>query len=87
MPQVEFFGIPRHRTGVAKTVAAGTTLGEVLRDLAERFPQFASDCLDHKKALLPQVVANLGGDRFVRDPDTPLSEDDTVLFLSADSGG
>ena len=84
---VEFYGIPRQRAGVAHTTAAGTTLGEVLADLAARFPEFDADCLESSSTLRPQVVANLGGNRFIRDPHTPLSEDDILLILSADSGG
>jgi molybdopterin converting factor small subunit len=37
--------------------------------------------------LQPSIVANLNGDRFVRDPRTPLSAGDSVLILSADAGG
>ena len=84
--RVEFYGIPRERAGVAATAAAGTTLGEVLRDLSSRFPGFAADCVE-PSGLKPQVIANVGGERFVRDPETPLTENDVLLILSADAGG
>lgn len=87
MPRVEFYGIPRQRTGVAATTAAGTTLGELLLDLSSRFPKFAAECTTRNGELSLQVTANIGGQQFVRDPDTPLAEDDIVLILSADAGG
>jgi molybdopterin converting factor small subunit len=37
--------------------------------------------------LHPSIVANLNGDEFVSDPDTPLADDDRLLILSADAGG
>ena len=87
MPRVEFYGIPRERAGVAQTTATGRTLGEVIEELAARFPAFAADCVGPEGGLKPQVVANVRGDRFVRDPATPLDEDDVLLILSADAGG
>jgi molybdopterin converting factor small subunit len=83
---VEFFGIPRARAGTAATTAQGRCLGEVLSDLAGRFPEFARDCLDGNR-LRPGFTANLRGERFVTDPQTPLAEGDTVLLLSVDAGG
>ncbi len=38
---VELFGIPRARAGVARTTADGRCLGDVLAELAERFPALA----------------------------------------------
>jgi len=84
--QVEFFGIPRARAGVAATTAVGCCLGEVLGDLAGRFPELANTCIENL-ALQPGYTANLGGDRFVTDPATPLIEGSTVLLLSLDAGG
>lgn len=87
---IEFFGIPRQRTGVAKcelTFAAETiTLEQVLSELGRRFPAFADDCLraDH---LMPGYAANLGGERFLSDPATVLHNGDELLILSADAGG
>jgi molybdopterin converting factor small subunit len=87
MPFVEFYGIPRERAGIAATTAAGKTLGEVLLDLSSRFPEFAADCVDSGGRLRPQVVANVGGESFVRHPGTHVAEDAVVLILSADAGG
>ncbi|MDZ4684221.1 MAG: MoaD/ThiS family protein [Planctomycetaceae bacterium] len=84
--RVELFGIVRARAGVATTTAVGKTLGDVLADLATRFPPLAETCIDGRR-LRPGFTANLGGERFVTAADTPLSDGDTVLLLSLDAGG
>ena len=83
---VELFGIARARAGVAQTTVEGECLGDVLADLAVRFPALADTCIDGRQ-LCPTFTANLGGERFVREPETPLCEGDTVLLLSLDAGG
>jgi molybdopterin converting factor small subunit len=83
---VELFGIPRARAGVAETSAVGENLGDVLFDLAAKFPRLAETCIEGR-ALRPGFVVNLSADRFVTSPETPLSEGDTVLLLSLDAGG
>ena len=88
--EVEFFGIPRSRAGVPSARCEfsepQTTLVSIIRDLERRFPDFGSDCT-HKGALAPSVVVNLAGERFVRDPTTPIYDGETVLIMSADAGG
>jgi molybdopterin converting factor small subunit len=83
---VELFGIPRARAGVAQTLATGSNLGDVLADLGNRFPSLAESCIDGR-SLRPGFIVNLGAERFVTAPDTPLREGDTVLLLSLDAGG
>lgn len=83
---VELFGIPRARAGLAATSAAGGTLGDVLSDLAGRFPQLAESCIQGRE-LRAGYVANVGAERFVTAPDTPLRDGDVVLLLSLDAGG
>ena len=83
---VELFGIPRQRAGVARTTAEGCCLGDVLADLAERFPSLGTACIDGRH-LRSGFTANLGGDRFVTDPETILHDGDAVLILSVDAGG
>jgi len=83
---VELFGIPRTRAGVARTTAVGKCLGDVLADLSARYPQLADSCIDGR-CLRPGFTANVGGQRFVTDPQTTLEEGDTVLLLSLDAGG
>ncbi len=83
---VELFGIPRARAGLWRTSAEGANLGDVLADLAKKFPQLANTCIDGR-ALRPGFIVNLGAERFVTAPETPLGEGDTVLLLSLDAGG
>jgi len=83
--RVEFFGISRERSGVAELQVQAATLGELLGTLAVKYPALAELMPD--KRLHPALAANLNGDRFVRDPRTPLDEHDCLLILSADAGG
>ena len=82
---VEFFGVPRQRAGISELEVKADTLGQLLATLAAHIPSLgefiAVDRLDST------LVANLNGDRFVNDPETPLGEGDRVLILSADAGG
>jgi molybdopterin converting factor small subunit len=61
------------------------TLGQVLGVLSTRCPGLSE--LITAEGLHPSIAANLNGDDFIRDLDTPLSEDDRLLILSADAGG
>lgn len=83
---VELFGIARARAGIASTTAAGECLGDVLADLADRFPDLAKNCIDGRR-LRPGFLANLGGQRFVTEQETPLHDGDVVLLLPLDAGG
>ena len=83
---VELFGIPRARAGLSHTFAEGDNLGDVLADLAKKFPPLAETCVDGR-SLRPGFIVNLGAECFVSSPETPLSEGDTVLLLSLDAGG
>jgi molybdopterin converting factor small subunit len=83
---VELFGIPRARAGLSQTSAVGSNLGDVLADLARKFPPLAETCIDGR-SLRPGYIVNLSAERFVTAPDTPLCENDTVLLLSLDAGG
>jgi len=82
---VEFFGIPRVRVGVGGMKMHANTLGQLLVSLAVEVPAMRE--LIDGRSLRASFVANLNGDRFIRDPETPLAEDDRVLILSADAGG
>ncbi len=83
---VEFYGIPRERAGVATTVVDGRRLGEILIDLARRFPRLGESCFDSGR-LRPGATANVNGSRFVSDPNTLLEPSDTLLIMTADAGG
>ncbi|MFO0977375.1 MAG: MoaD/ThiS family protein [Planctomycetaceae bacterium] len=84
--KVEFYGIPRARAGVAETMAEGHTTGEVLADLASRFPKLAESCIDGQK-LRQGYALNLRGDQFLTDQVISLTDGDVLLFLSLDAGG
>jgi molybdopterin converting factor small subunit len=83
---VELFGIPRARAGLAQTSAVGKNLGDVLADLAKKFPPLAESCIDGR-SLRPGFIVNLSAEQFVTSPETPLRDGDTVLLLSLDAGG
>ena len=83
---VEFFGVSRRRAGAARVEVQGATLGEVLAELAGRFPALAAECLD-AGSLQSGTLVNLNGQRFVHDPLTPLAPGDALLILSSDAGG
>ena len=82
---VEFLGVPRERAGISELEVQADTLGRLLGTLAARIPSLAELIVVDR--LYPSFVANLNGDQFISDPETPLAEDDCVLILSADAGG
>lgn len=82
---VEFLGVPRQRAGISELEVQADTLGQLLGTLAARIPSLG-DVVSLDR-LHPAFAANLNGDQFVSDPETPLGEDDCVLILSADAGG
>lgn len=84
--RVEFYGIPRARAGVAQAIAAGNTLGELVRSLSQMFPALSEYCFDGPQ-FRPGYTANVSGDRFTTDPTTPLNDGVTVLIMSLDAGG
>jgi molybdopterin converting factor small subunit len=82
---VEFFGVSRDRAGVDEIDVQADTLGRLLGTLAVRMPGLA-ELIDVDR-LHPSLVANLNGDCFISDPQTPLGEHDRVLIVSSDAGG
>ena len=87
---IEFFGVPRQRAGTERVEIEAASLGEALAVLSERFGGMAEVCFDvcdEVGRLRSGYVANLNGDRFVSEPDTPLADGDSLLILSADAGG
>jgi hypothetical protein len=88
--RVEFYGIARQRAGVASLdlPLAGdeTTLAVAFRLLADALPEFGRECLENG-CLRTTLAANLGGERFVSDPELIIREGQCLLILSADAGG
>ena len=83
---IEFFGVPRQRAGTQRVEIEAGSLGEALTVLSERFEGMAEVCFEGERLRLG-YVANLNGDRFISEPDTPLADGDALLILSADAGG
>ncbi len=88
--QVEFFGIPRERAGVAlaKVQVPGQPpkLRDLLAVLAEQFPGFGATCVAGEQ-LREEYLFVVQGRRFSRDADVVLEAYESVLILSADAGG
>jgi molybdopterin converting factor small subunit len=82
---VEFLGVSRERAGVAELSVQADTFGRLLGTLADQIPGLAE--LIAVDRLHPSLAANLNGERFISDPQTPLRDEDRVLILSSDVGG
>ena len=88
--QVEFFGIPRRRTGIASIAVpcdtSSVTLAEIFGWLEARFPDLQQDCI-RENVLLPSCIVNLNAQEFVQDSSKQVTCSDTVILMSADAGG
>jgi molybdopterin converting factor small subunit len=88
--RVEFYGIARHRAGVSELslelAQPAAPLGDVLRQVAQRLPALSRELVVNGR-LHESLVANLGGALFVHDPQTVISDGESLLILSADGGG
>jgi molybdopterin converting factor small subunit len=86
MITIELYGVPRLRAGMARLSVTAATVGEALRRLARECPALAGSVIDDGRVRQAYKLS-LNGDRFVSDPDTQLSEGDSLLLLAADVGG
>ena len=84
--RVELYGIARVRAGTASADVEATTLRELLRALAHRHPELEGEVIRDGTAADGWLIS-LDGDRFLKDPDTPLEDGARVLLLSAQAGG
>ena len=84
--QVEFFGVPRERTGVASFEVTAGTIAVALRSVADEFPEFATCCMSGDQ-LADGLIMNLNGEVFLSGLDVPLTAGDALLVMSADVGG
>ena len=82
---VEFLGVPRQRAGISQMEVQADTLGQLLGTLATKIPPLGEFIAVDR--LHSSFAANLNGDQFISDPETPLAAADCVLILSADAGG
>lgn len=86
MIAIEFYGVPRLRAGTGLLHLEASSVGQALRELGRVCPALEGTIL--RPELLHAVYKlSLNGERFVSDPETPLSDGDVLLFLSADVGG
>lgn len=87
---VEFYGIPRHYSGVGQVEidvgAAQVLLGDLLLMLADRYPQLAVSCFSGR-TLRGGFLVSVDGAAFVSDPDYIVGTGQVLLILSADAGG
>lgn len=87
---VEFYGIPRQRAGLAslslRDEERPDTLGQLWDQLGKQLPDFRAYCVEGN-TLSRHCTANLDGQRFVADSQTPLSDVALVLVMSSDAGG
>jgi molybdopterin converting factor small subunit len=89
--RIEFFGIARQRAGLKRLELDSdkpqATLHDVLRLLGQAAPQLRDSGLLANGELHPTLSANVGGERFVRDPATIIRDGQSLLIMSADAGG
>ena len=82
---VELYGIPRLRARRSEMVVSASTVGEVLREIQLRCPDW-SDLL-HDGKLAPHYRLSLDGETFLTDPSSRILSGARLLLLSADVGG
>jgi len=90
MPTVKIPPVLRAQTdGAAEVAADGSTVGEVLRALAEAHPGTAGQLFGSDGALNRYVNVYLNDEdvRVLDGLDTPAVDDDTVVILPAMAGG
>jgi sulfur-carrier protein len=89
--RVELFGIARQRAGLKRLELDSdkphATLHDVLQLLGQAAPQLRESGLLTSSGLHPTLAANVGGERFVRDPATIIRDGQSLLIMSADAGG
>lgn len=89
MTRVQIPPVLRQSTGGAREVeASGSTLGALLTNLYDQYPQLRSQ-LRVEEGLSPFVNVYLNGEdvRTLRGTDTSVAEADTVIILPAMAGG
>jgi molybdopterin converting factor small subunit len=86
MIEIEFYGIPRLRAGTNRLRLEASSVGQALRALAHACPTLDGSVLGDGRVQQAYKLS-LNGERFVSDPQTPLTEGDVLLLLSADVGG
>lgn len=83
---VEFYGIPRHRAGLAEVTVAAGTLAEVLNRVSSHCTGLG-DLFEADGSLNRQYLLSIDGNVFVTDLHRPIDAAERLLLLSADAGG
>jgi molybdopterin converting factor small subunit len=83
---VEFFGVPRQRTGCAEATIHGDKVDQILAELEGMYPSLRG-LRRPDGGLSPQYLLSLDGIRFLGDPNERLEPGSRLLLLSADAGG
>jgi molybdopterin synthase sulfur carrier subunit len=83
---IEFYGVPRLRAGTRRLRLEASSLGQALLELGRVCPAL-EDTVVRQGMIHEAYKLSLNGERFVSDPQTPLTEGDVLLLLSADVGG
>lgn len=79
----------KHTAGEAQVEASGTTIAELVADIAQRFPEFKAKVLadDGQLHRFINVYANDEDIRYLQGLDTKVADGDTVSILPAVAGG
>jgi molybdopterin synthase sulfur carrier subunit len=83
---VEFYGVPRLRAGRAELAVEAATLRDALAAVVTACPRLG-DLVAAGGQVPGHYLLSLDGQRFVTDPDQPLTAGARLLVLSADAGG
>ncbi len=72
-----------------EVTAAGSTVGEVLRELEKRFPGLGPRLLDEKGSVrrYVNIFHNDEDIRFLQELETPVSDEDRITIIPAIAGG
>jgi len=84
--RVELYEGARQRAGLAALEVEAATLGEALLALGARCPGLVPEVVEGGR-LAPHWRASVNGRQFVVAPETPLTDGDALLILSALAGG
>ena len=87
---VEYFGIPRQKTGVCSDSLSFSehpvNLQQVLAEISLKHADFTDHYMDGDQ-LSRQTIINLNGDQFIKSLQTVVVDGDNILILSTDAGG
>ena len=75
--------------GKEEVIAAGTNIGELLKDLERQYPGISERILDEKGAVrrFVNIFQNDEDIRFLQNLDTPVKDSDEISIVPAIAGG